>query len=148
MLPTYPKLERYRKRHNLDVIKTATRQLAPMLGAIDAHIQFEGRKSAFQRETGELDETAMSRMSAETTIQRLPLREFTEEVVNQHLASMAEQFAHGMSRHFQGFMNETAEKTGNIVDGRGQPFSEGLFLDLIEKLDHNFGPDGKRAGPR
>lgn len=147
MLPTYPKLERHRKRRNLDVIKGLTRQLAPMLGTIDAHIQFEGRKSAIQRETGELDETQMSRLSAETTIHHLPLREFTEEVVYKHLISMAEQFAAGMTRYLQGFMNEVAEKTGNIVDGRDRPFGEELILEMMEKIDHDFGPNGEWRPP-
>lgn len=147
MLPTYPKLESYRKRSNLDMVKAVTRQLAPMLETIDAHIQFEGQKSAIQRETGELDETRMNRLSAEAAIERLPLRDFTEDVVNEHLTSMAEQFARGMTRYFQEFMNETAEKTGNVVNSQGKPFNEDLFLDAIETLDHSFGLDGKWQPP-
>jgi hypothetical protein len=39
-----------------------------------------------------------------------------------------------MSEHFQKRMNEVTAETGNVVDGRGKPFSEDTFLDTIEVL--------------
>ncbi len=147
MLPTCPKLEVWRARLNQDRVRAKVSALAPMIGLVISHIQFEGRHSAIQRETGELDETPMTSASGEVAIKFVDLAEFTEELVGKHLDDMAEQLARSMSEHFQQRMHEVTEKTGNIVDGQGKPFSEELFLDMIEKLEHNFGPDGNWKPP-
>jgi len=147
MLPTYPKLEAYRSRLNRDHVRAKVRTLAPMIGRVKAHIQFEGRHSAIQRESGELDETPITSASGEVSIKFVDLADFTETLVEKHLDDMAEQLARSMSEHFQQRMHEVTHKVGNVVDGQGQPFNEDLFLDLIEKMQHSFGPDGTWQPP-
>ncbi|MFB0875793.1 MULTISPECIES: hypothetical protein [unclassified Sphingobium] len=147
MLPTYPKLESWRARLNQDRVRTNVRALVPMMGLVKSHIQFEGRQSAIQRETGELDETPITSASGEISIEFVDLAEFTEELVGKHLDDIAQQLARGMSEHFQQRMHEVTEKVGNVVDGQGKPFSEELFLEVMEKIEHNFGPDGSWQPP-
>lgn len=147
MLPTYPKLEAYRSRLNQDRVRATVRTLAPMIGLVKAHIQFEGRHSAIQRESGELDETPITSASGEVSIKFVDLADFTETLVENHLDDMSEQLARSMSEHFQQRMREVTEKVGNVVDGQGQPFSEELFLDVIEKMEHSFGTDGTWQPP-
>lgn len=147
MLPTNPKLEVWRARLNQDRVRAKVRELAPMVGLVKSHIQFEGRQSAIQRETGELDETPITSASGEVSIKYVDLAEFSEDLVGTHLDNMAEQLARSMSEHFQQRMREVTEKVGNVVDGQGQPFSEELLLDVMEKLEHNFGPDGRWQPP-
>jgi hypothetical protein len=81
------------------------------------------------------------------SIKYVDLAEFSEDLVGTHLDNMAEQLARSMSEHFQQRMHEVTEKVGNVVDGQGQPFSEELLLDVMEKLEHNFGPDGSWQPP-
>ena len=147
MLPTYPKLEAWRARLNQDRVRTKVRALAPMIGLVKSHIQFEGRQSAIQRETGELDETPITSASGEVSIKFVDLAEFTEELVGKHLDDIAQQLARSMSEHFQQRMHEVTEKVGNVIDGQGKPFSEELFLEVMEKIEHNFGPDGSWQPP-
>lgn len=147
MLPTYPKLERFRARNNLDRIRAQARELSPMLGLIRGHVQFEGRASLIQREDGDVEDVMMESIGAESTIKLLPLSEFTEDVLAGHLKDIAEQLARGMSEMFRNRINEVTEKTGNVVDGKGEPFSETLFLDMMEKMEHRFAPDGSWVPP-
>ena len=147
MLPTYPSLVRYRQRRNTELIRARVKQLAPMVGLIKNHYLFEGKSSAIQREDGELDETPIHQTSGEATINLEKLTDFDDATVERHLGEIAEQLARGMSEHFQQRMNDVTEKTGNVVDARHKPFSEDLFLDGMEAMEHTFARDGTWQPP-
>lgn len=147
MLPTLPKLVRDRQNRNIETVRASVKRLAPMVGLIKAHILFEGRSSAILREDGELDETPMHRASGEATIKCEKLVDFTEGAVERHLEDIAEQLARGMSEEFQKRMHEVTSKTGNVVDAGGKPFSEDVFLEMIETMEHSFGTDGSWQPP-
>lgn len=40
------------------------------------------------------------------------------------------------------FLGEVCDASGQVVDGRGQPFSFDLFLELMEKIEITFNDDG------
>ena len=147
MLPTYPKLVCDRQNRNMETVRARIRQLSPMIGLIKSHQLFEGRSSAIQREDGKIDETQIHRASGEATIKREMLIDFNETTVAHHLDEMAEQLARSMSEHFQQRMKEITAETGNVVDGGGKSFSEEIFLDGMEVMEHNFGKDGSWKPP-
>lgn len=147
MLPTYPKLVRDRQNRNMESVHARIRELSPMIGLIKTHQLFEGRSSAIQREDGKVDETPIHSASGEVTIKREMLVDFNEATVAHHLEEMAEQLARSMSEQFQQRMHEVTAETGNVVDGRGKPFSEDIFLDGMEVIDHDFGKDGSWKPP-
>lgn len=147
MLPTYPKLEAYRSRRNQDHVRAKVRVLSPMIGLVKAHVQFEGRSSAIQREDGGLDETPITSASGEVSIKFVDLPDFTEELVVKHLDDMAEQLARSMSEHFFARISEITEKVSNVVDNKGAPFSEDIFLDAMDTIEHRFGPGGTWQPP-
>jgi hypothetical protein len=147
MLPTYPKLVRARQNRNRETVHSRIRQLSPMIGLIKNHQLFEGQSSAIQREDGKLDETPIHRASGEVTIKRELLFDFSEATVSHHLEEMAEQLARSMSESFLQRMNEVTAETGNIVDAGGKPFSEDIFLDGMEGMEHNFSKDGSWKPP-
>lgn len=147
MLPTYPKLVRDRQSRNTERVRARVRQISPMIGLIKGYQLFEGRSSAIQREDGKLDETPIHRATGEVTIKRELLVDFNEATVAEHLEEIAEQLARRMSEHFQQRMNEVTAATGNVVDGGGKPFSEDIFLDAMEAMEHNFGQDGSWKPP-
>jgi len=147
MLPTYPKLVRDRQNRNMETVHALVRQLSPMIGLIKGHQLFEGRSSAIQREDGKIDETPIHRVSGEVTIKREMLLDFNEAAVARHLEAIAEQLARSMTEKFHERMNEVTAETGNVVDGGGKPFSEDLFLDGMELIEHDFGKDGSWKPP-
>lgn len=147
MLPTYPKLVGDRQNRNMELVRARIRELAPMIGLIKTHQLFEGRSSAIQREDGKLDETPVHSASGEVTIKRELLADFNEAMVAHHLEEIAEQLARSMSEQFQRRMHEVTAGTGNVVDGRGKPFSEDIFLDGMEVIDHDFDKDGSWKPP-
>lgn len=147
MLPTYPKLENYRSRLNHDRIRAKVRAIAPMFGMIRSHYQFEGRGSAIRREDGEVDETPVTAMSGKIKVDLTELNRFSERVLDVYLDDIAEQIAQQMSMQFHERMHEVTEKVGNVVDEKGRPFDERLFLDAMDKMEHSFAPDGTWLPP-
>lgn len=147
MLPTYPKLVCERQNRNIEVVRDRVNQLSPMVGLVKAHQLFEGRSSAIQREDGKIDETPIHRASGEVTIKREILFNFNEATVAHHLEEIAEQLARSMSEQFQKRINDVTAETGNVVDGGGKPFSEDIFLDVINVMEHDFGKDGSWKPP-
>lgn len=147
VLPTYPKLVRDRQNRNMETVHARVRELSPMMGLTKSHQLFEGRSSAIQREDGKIDETPIHRASGEVTVKREMLVDFNDATVAHLLEEMAEQLARSMSELFQQRMSEVTIKTGNVVDGGGKPFSEDIFLDGMEVMEHNFGKDGSWKPP-
>jgi len=147
LLPTYPKLVCERQNRNIEVVRDRVNQLSPMVGLVKAHQLFEGRSSAIQREDGKIDETPIHRASGEVTIKREILFNFNEATVAHHLEEIAEQLARSMSEQFQKRINDVTAETGNVVDGGGKPFSEDIFLDVINVMEHDFGKDGSWKPP-
>ncbi|GMK41955.1 hypothetical protein PCCS19_50140 [Paenibacillus sp. CCS19] len=45
------------------------------------------------------------------------------------------------------FIGEVCDASGQVVDGRGQPFSFDLFLELLEKIEITFNDDGSPNMP-
>lgn len=45
------------------------------------------------------------------------------------------------------FLGEVCDASGQVVDGRGQPFSFDLFLELLEKIEITFNDDGSPNMP-
>jgi hypothetical protein len=44
-------------------------------------------------------------------------------------------------------MHQTTEKTGNVVDAGGKPFSPELMLEALEKIEIDFNSDGSPRMP-
>ncbi|WP_205480384.1 hypothetical protein [Sphingomonas arenae] len=120
---------------------------APMLAQVASHFVFEGAASDIVRPGEEAEETDVREHSATTEIKRQPLQEFTHEDVDGHLDAMAEQFAKSMSEAFYSTISKAADKSGNVVDGQGQPISLELLLEAFEKIDMSFNDDGSWSAP-
>lgn len=146
MLPTFPKIIARRDQLNADAIRRLVKAKAPMLADISGHIIHEGKSTAIARPSGEIDPTKMVSVSAEFTIAREEVGEF----VSNHeklLDRVAEQFADSQSKHVIEVITEATDKTGNVVDGQGQPFSDELLYQALEKMWHSFTPQGAWQPP-
>jgi|HubBroStandDraft_2_1064218.scaffolds.fasta_scaffold350273_2 hypothetical protein len=148
MLPTYPQIVGLRREANVAAIKTLVKQMAPAIGMIGHNVQFEGRAHTMARADASISEVDMAPVSAEIRVaQGSRLSEFTREVLQAHLIGVARQMAQGMSDHFFEVIDRGTQEAGMVVDAKGQPLTEDLFLDLIEKMEHTFNEDGSWNPP-
>lgn len=146
MLPMFPRIVAMRDRLNKDTIRRVINQKAPMLEGISSHIIHEGSSTSISRADGEMEETEMQQHSASVEIPRMPIDEFFEHH-QELLISIAEQFAESRSKQVIEAIRTSSEKTGNIVDAAGEPFSDDLMYQTLEKLAHEFGPNGEWRPP-
>jgi hypothetical protein len=108
---------------------------------------FEGRRNVIVREDGSEDETKMREVSAETRIAVDEMRELHLPKLLEKLDATVQEMAATQARHFYETMSEGVEKVGNTIDGGGQRFSAGLFLQAIEKIWIEFNADGSPQMP-
>jgi hypothetical protein len=148
MLPTYPAIEEISRQEYRRTIQKMTAEFEPILSSIDSHIQFEGRGNAIIRHDDTVGKTPMHAIAAEVQLQKLKLTEFTEEEFFSFLADIAKQFAKGFGAKIYSEINAAADSVGNVVSAEGKPFSEDLLLKTLEKMEHNFSPDGRWQPPR
>lgn len=117
-----------------------------MLDGIKGHIVHEGKVTALTRVNGETDVTEMAQHSAFVETSRMPVEEFIAKHAI-YLDDIAEQFAESQSKQVIGAMSQSTEKTGNVVDGTGRPFSEDLLYETLEKMSHSFSATGEWQPP-
>lgn len=146
MLPAFPKIVTKRDHLNAETIQFLVNQKEPMLGGISGHIVHEGATTALARSTGEVDETEMQAHEASVEFGRMKVSEFIAKH-SSFLEEAAEQFAQSRSKQVLSVMHEATEKTGNVVDGKGRPFSEDLLFELLEKMAHSFDENGEWQPP-
>jgi hypothetical protein len=148
MLPTFPRIAELRREHNLRSVKAMVKQMAPAIGMIGHNVQFEGQAHTMTRADASVSEVDLEPVSAEISVVRgSRLMDFTQEVLQAHLIAMAKQIAQGMSNHFYQAIDKGTREAGMVVDGKGQPLSEDLILDAMEKMEHDFNEDGSWVPP-
>ena len=91
-----------------------------MLDGIRGHIVHEGQATSIARPSGETEATPLKTHSATLEIPRMKVIEA---------------------------ITLSTEKTGNIIDGKGEKFSEDLMYKALESMAHSFGPDGQWEAP-
>lgn len=146
MLPQFPAIVAKRDRLNTDQLRRKVRELAPMLSDISSHIIHEGEATGIARVDGETESTEMQSHSATVEIPTMPAQEFMDRH-SEFLNTIAEQLAKSQSEQVIQAITASTEKTGNIIDGKGQGFSDELLYDTLDALSHSFGSDGQWQPP-
>lgn len=147
MLPSYPKIESLRAKQNNIRIKQHAASISPVLAQIKSQIQFEGSGNIVERHDDTVDDEKHHLISAEISAVRLQLEEFTFEFLDSKLKELAEIFARNFSELFFRKMDQVTEQYGNVVDAKGGPITEELFLQMIDKMHHTFNADGSWNAP-
>jgi hypothetical protein len=148
MLPTYPRVVELRHESNIAFIKAAVGAIAPTVGLIKKNVQFEGRAHAIRRADDSHSETEMKAMSGEVlTARGGALADYTVDALEAQLLAIARQMAQAASEHFYEVMAAGTREVGNVVDANGAPFTEDLYLEVIEKMEHTFDDDGTWHAP-
>lgn len=142
MLPTVQKVVTFRTEQNTAYLKQRIGDFSPVFRTIRKHIQFEGRVATMHRHDNTSDPTKFLKATGEMTVRRSPMRAFGLPEVANAYDDIARQFAQQQEKMMVETMNEITAKTGNIVNGNGQPLNGEKLLELFEKMEHNFSADG------
>jgi hypothetical protein len=146
MLPDFPKI----KKKHVEAINKYLKELInqdPLFSGIRVEHHFEGSRMSYKTVDGEPNETEYQAASSEFQIKK-------EDVIAKGAMAYVENLRDAeeeMKRQKAGYlfekMKEVTHKTGNIVNGKGQPFSFELFVEMIKKIWIDFDEDGKPIMP-
>jgi len=147
MLPSFPKLERHRSRANNARIRQLVRAMAPMVAAVSQRVQHEGNGFYIERQSDEHDEVEPTAISASLKLTNLRLADLIPERCDAMLKEIAMQMARGQTEMMVDKIRDVTERTGNVVEGGGKPFTAEMFIDVIETMEHSFDERGNWKAP-
>ncbi|MEN3952622.1 hypothetical protein [Iodidimonas sp. SYSU 1G8] len=142
MLPSFPEIEDHCAGEAQRAIDRKMIQISPILGEIRRHVQFEGDGSIIFRADQSIGHSPLETVSSEVTSSRMPLHRFRNEELPRIIDEIARQKAEALTKQLFDTVGRATAETGNVVDGGGKPLDEDLLLQILEKLEHTFHPDG------
>lgn len=146
MLPDFPRIK---KKHG-EAINKYLRNLMRqdiLFSDIREEQQFEGNRMEIKTETGEIDRTEYKQLSTSYNIKREDVITKGPAAFIENIHTMAEEVQKQKAKLFFDKMHEITKKTGNIIDGKGQPFTHEMFLDTLRKIWIEFDDEGKPMMP-
>jgi len=142
VLPDLPNLKQDLQQVLNRYLRKAIHQRLGVFSDIPRHTVHEGKSMRVYRADGSVEDTDMKEASAEMMLKvdELPKMSVGDRVakINELADSMAKQ----MSEHLYGSLNQSLEKAGQVVDGRGKPFGVETMLAALEKIQIDFDKDG------
>jgi hypothetical protein len=110
-------------------------------------MHFEGNRMASTSQDGFSEESEYAEISGGIEVKR-------EEIISKGLSAFegtlinaAEQIKKQKAELLLNKIKEISEKTGNVANGQGKPFSFELFLELLEKMQIDFDESGNPSIP-
>lgn len=147
MQETIPQLEEELENMVSKFVENAARAYAPVIGEVSRHRLFEGHQSAIVRPSGETDGTEFREFSAESEIPRDTILYSDLDEIFECFIPVAAAMANDQERMFFEIMHRASQKTGNVVDGGGQPLSHEKILEVLETIQIDFDKDGNPRMP-
>lgn len=146
MLPRFLKVESVLDRTFKDLVFRISHTGDPIFGEIKGTVIHEGR-GTYQKEGTKTRAFKMKQFAGVTEIRREDLKSFGVKEFVDAAKKIGGEFLKQKSQHFFGVINQATEESGNVVDGRGRPFSHELILEVLEKMQIDFDEDGNPEMP-
>jgi len=146
MLPDFPKI----KKKHVESINKYLKELIhqdPLFSGIRVEHHFEGSRMSYKTVDGEPNETEYQAASSEFQVKREDVIAKGAMAYVENLRDAAEEMKRQKAGYFFEKMKEVTDRTGNVVNGKGHPFSFELFVESIKKIWIDFDEDGKPIMP-
>jgi hypothetical protein len=143
MLPDFPRTkDQIRKRITLGIWH-AVRAKAPILAEIKTLVQHEGKLHSYDRVRAAPVTEGYEDLKVPVTIAFADVPELVGGRLAAKIDEIAEQMARLEMEMFYRKHSQVSEEVGNTFDAKGAPITGDAILDLLEKVDMEFGPDGQ-----
>ena len=142
MLPDFPMLKRkIQEMTEKDMQKQVYQD--SILSRIRREQLFEGNRTSMKTKDGKTEESNYRKISAPYSVER-------EDIINKGHVVFIENIRGEMIENVRGqqirqlfdTVGKAAEKSGNVVNGKGQPITFERFLELFEKIQIDFDEEG------
>jgi len=137
--------ERIRKELSFQLEEQIRRD--PLFSQIRRGHYHEGDRWAISQPDGTVDESEFTQIAEKYTIEPKDVIEKGPSAIIENQLKLAEKVRR---KHYELFirkMQAVTEKTGNLVDAQGHPFTPELFLELLEKVEIDFDDQGRPRLP-
>jgi hypothetical protein len=147
MLPDFPKEKELLGKFWNEYLVRKHRELLGIFAGIPAFTVHEGDRWKLERTDGSESEQPYKELSSEFVIEMKDVPDLTPELIREKIDKVAEDAAMQMTKGIYKEIQQATEQAGNIVNAEGQPFSKEHFLELVEKVESDFTPDGQLIAP-
>jgi hypothetical protein len=142
MLPDFPEI----KRKFVDLIMKYLRDSVhndPLISQLKEEQHFEGDKWSMKTEDGELNESSYKKISSdEINLKREDIIKKGSMAFIENFTKAAEEMKEKQAKMIIEKITEITDKTGNVVNGKGSPFTFELYLEMLEKVWIDFDDQG------
>ena len=147
MLPDFPKEKEVLKKFWNEYLVHKHQEFLGFFATIPSFSIHEGDRWKIERSDGTESEQAYQEMSSGFTIGLDEVPDLSPEKVRAKLDAVAEDGARQMSQNIFRELQQATEQVGNTVDAKGKPLTKELFLEMLEKVETDFNPDGEWNPP-
>ena len=142
MLPDFPKIKEKLKKAINRYLQNLVRQ-EPFLSQIREERHFEGNRMTLKTQDGELDQSEYKEISGELSIKKEDIITKGPMAFIENVYNTAEEIKKQKAKLVFDKLKEVTDKTGNVVNGKGQPFTFDLFIESLEKIWIDFDDQGR-----
>jgi hypothetical protein len=147
MLPDFPDLKKKLADAANRHLSNYQVQASPIIRDIKQNRFFEGGNSSIKRPGETVEETEIKRFSAELMIKDNEMHQMTLGDILKRQEGIVDQLLAEQERHIFKTIHDSTEKTGNVVDGKGQGFSPEMLLEVFDKIEISFKGSGAPEMP-
>lgn len=146
MLPDFVELKRLIAERMASSIREDL-EAAPLLSRVGHHHIHEGDRFTIARRDGSEESKRFQRVEASTEISTEDIRAGGSQVIQRARARLVEQLRGSSTRMLLDTARRASEEVGNVLHAGGQPLSAELMLEILEKMDFSFSPEGQWEPP-
>ncbi len=140
MLPDFPETKRLFTRFFTTYMDKRMRQISPF-GMIEPRRIFEGRRMRVTRSDDTSSESDFIRQSAVMEIKTSEIQDLTFEKVLEKFNAMIVEMAAGQANLIRTRLAEEIPESQS-VDGRGRKFDAQMVIEMYDRIQVDFHPDG------
>lgn len=146
MLPDFPKLKSEIHARLLAKIRHRVDSADPVVSQVKRFRQHEGREMRYERIDAPPVQNGPEEIGAKFQILLSEVLDLTGAKLDAKIDEMAQDLSKQQAAMFFRRVQETCDEVGNSVDAGGQPLTAERLLEMLSKVQLDFGPDGKPKG--
>jgi hypothetical protein len=120
----------------------------PILSQITRHRIHEGDRFTLVRSDGSSETKDFQAMEASVEITAEEIRDTGLDAIGRAKAELAGQFKAAASKSLFETVMRATDEVGNNLDAGGRPLSAEMILEMFEKMEFGFSPDGTWRPPQ
>ncbi len=147
MIPDFPREKEKIMQFWNKYLIAKNQELLGFFGTLPAHMNHEGHQWALNRADGTGDNQPYHQIEGLMTVEISEVPYLTPDKIREKLDKIADDMARQISQGMIAEVSRVTKEVGNEVNAEGQPLSQGLFLQMLEKMDLDFDENGNWNPP-